>query len=258
MHAVKRWFAEDTNPERPRRRPGRRDRRDGPLHRPLRRARHAARGAGAHERRLDGLRDGQPEPRGRARGGRHVRARHRHRPLGLPEPDQQRPVLPGRLPRRARRARPLDHRGDEDGRRRRASPRSSPTPSCARTTSSRPSSTATSHRRWPPPSPTRPAPRARPPRSPRWATRRTTSARSYAAERRRTHGYTWVERRSACCSGGRRSACQRRAPASMTRQDAAVRHAAACGSSSPLGVSRQSQRQLAAAQLGRAPSLRAA
>ena len=35
-----------------------------------------------------------------------TRARHRHRPLGLPEPDQQRALLPGHLPRRARRPRP--------------------------------------------------------------------------------------------------------------------------------------------------------
>ena len=37
-------------------------------------------------------------------------------PHGLPEPDQQRPLLPGHLPRRARRPRARDHRGDEDGR----------------------------------------------------------------------------------------------------------------------------------------------
>ena len=34
-----------------------------------------------------------------------LRADHRHGPLGLPQPDQQRPRLPGHLPRRARRAR---------------------------------------------------------------------------------------------------------------------------------------------------------
>ena len=44
-----------------------------------------------------------------------VRADHGDRPLGLPEPDQQRPVLPGRLPRRPRRAGALDHGGHEDG-----------------------------------------------------------------------------------------------------------------------------------------------
>ena len=62
---------------------------------------------------------------------------HGDRPLRLPEPDQQRARLPGHLPRRARRARARDHRGDEDGRRARRSPASSPTTSCARTTSSR-------------------------------------------------------------------------------------------------------------------------
>ncbi len=38
-------------------------------------------------------------------------------PLGLPEPDQQRALLPWDLPRRARRGRAQDHRGDEAGRR---------------------------------------------------------------------------------------------------------------------------------------------
>ena len=38
---------------------------------------------------------------------------HRDRPLGLPEPGQQRAVLPVHLPRRARRRRDDDHRGDE-------------------------------------------------------------------------------------------------------------------------------------------------
>ena len=78
-----------------------------------------------------------------------VRADHGHRPLGLPEPDQQRPLLPGHLPRRAGRARARDHRGHEDGRRARRSPRSCPRTSCARTTSSPRCSTAT----WPTPSP---------------------------------------------------------------------------------------------------------
>ena len=46
---------------------------------------------------------------------RALRPRDRHRPQRLPEPDQQRPLLPRHLPRRARRPRPRDHRGDEDG-----------------------------------------------------------------------------------------------------------------------------------------------
>ena len=61
--------------------------------------------AGEDERRRDRLRDGQPDPRGDARGGRALRADHGHRALGLPEPDQQRALLPGDLPRRARRRR---------------------------------------------------------------------------------------------------------------------------------------------------------
>ena len=62
-------------PRAPRGRPGRRDRRRRPVRRPLRRPRDAGRGARAHEPRRDGVRDGQPEPRGHARGGRAVRAR---------------------------------------------------------------------------------------------------------------------------------------------------------------------------------------
>ena len=52
-----------------------------------------------------------------SRGGRGVRADPRHRSLRLPQPDQQRPVLPRHLPRRARRAGHADHRADEDSRR---------------------------------------------------------------------------------------------------------------------------------------------
>ena len=46
-----------------------------------------------------------PTPEVAARGDRGRRRRDRHRPLRLPEPDQQRARLPRRLPRRARRAR---------------------------------------------------------------------------------------------------------------------------------------------------------
>ena len=48
-----------------------------------------------------------------AQGGAR-RRHHRHRPLGLSEPGQQRPVLPVHLPRRARLRRHHDQRGDED------------------------------------------------------------------------------------------------------------------------------------------------
>ena len=58
---------------------------------------------------------GQPRPGdpARARQGGAPRLHHRHRPHRLPEPGQQRPVLPVHLPRRARRRRHHDQRGDE-------------------------------------------------------------------------------------------------------------------------------------------------
>ena len=74
----------------------------------------------------DRLRDGQPDARGPARGGLGATSRSWPPAARLPEPDQQRARLPGRLPRRARRARPRDRRGDEARRRprdRRASSR---------------------------------------------------------------------------------------------------------------------------------------
>ena len=58
--------------------------------------------------------------RRRKRGA--ARRDHRHRALRLSEPGQQRPVLPVHLPRRARRRRHHDQRGDEARRRARASP----------------------------------------------------------------------------------------------------------------------------------------
>ena len=81
----------------------------------------------------DRVRDGQPRPRDHARGaqGGPPRRDHRDRPLGLPEPGQQRPGLPLHLPRRARRARDHDQRRDEDRRglrdRRRSPARTCPT-----------------------------------------------------------------------------------------------------------------------------------
>ena len=78
-----------------------------------------------------------------AQGGA-ARRDHRHRPLGLSQPGQQRPRLPLHLPRRARRARDRDQRGDEDRRRQCAWPswrarrcrRKSPRPMAARSTAS--------------------------------------------------------------------------------------------------------------------------
>ncbi len=61
------------------------------------------RGRGAHDgSRRDRLRDGEPGARGAAGGGPRRRRDHGHRPLGLPEPDQQRARVPGRLQGRAR------------------------------------------------------------------------------------------------------------------------------------------------------------
>ena len=106
--------------------------------------------------RRDRLRDGEPESRGRPGGDRGPRRGDRDRPHRLPEPDQQRPRVPGHLPRRTRRPRA-----------RRSTPRwSSPPPArsrptiadgraLARTTSSRASSTAPSRRRSRRRSPTR-------------------------------------------------------------------------------------------------------
>ncbi len=115
MNGVKRWFAEVDEPRLPRRRPGGRDRRRRPADRGLGGAGAARGGPRADEPRRDGLRDGQPKPRGQPRGGRAVCADHGDRALGLPQPDQQRALLPGHLPRRPRRARAGDHGGDEDG-----------------------------------------------------------------------------------------------------------------------------------------------
>ena len=57
-----------------------------------------------------------PEPEVMPEEAAAARAHHRHGPLRLPEPDQQRAVLPRAVPRCARRARRRDHRGDEAGR----------------------------------------------------------------------------------------------------------------------------------------------
>ena len=57
-----------------------------------------------------------PDPEIRPEQVRGHRRGHRHRPQRLPQPDQQRAVLPGHLPRRARRRRHHHHRGHEAGR----------------------------------------------------------------------------------------------------------------------------------------------
>ena len=52
-----------------------------------------------------GARQSRARDHARRRQGGAARRDHRHRPLGLSEPGQQRPVLPVHLPRRARRRR---------------------------------------------------------------------------------------------------------------------------------------------------------
>ena len=96
-----------------RRRAGRRRRR----RRRLRARRVHRRGGAPDGRRRDRVRDGQPRPRGPARGRLRRRGDHGHGPLRLPEPDQQRARVPGHLPRRAGRARAHDRRVDEARRR---------------------------------------------------------------------------------------------------------------------------------------------
>ena len=130
----------------------RRDRRHGPGRSACRaRASSRAEALRRMNARRDGLRDGQPQPRGLARGGR-ARTCGSWPPAARTTRTRSTTCsLPGHLPRRARRARALDHRGDEDGRRPGDRRDRRPRTSCARTTSSPRSSTATS----PPPSPRR-------------------------------------------------------------------------------------------------------
>ena len=134
MPAVKRALASGDESGTAVGRRGRRDRGRRPADRAVGRARDAGVGARADEPRPDRVRAGQPGSRGGARGGASVRPDPRHRPLGLPEPDQQRAVLPRRVPRRARRPRDPDHRVDEDRRRARDRRHRRPTTNCARTT----------------------------------------------------------------------------------------------------------------------------
>ena len=63
-----------------------------------------------HGRRRDRLRAGQPGPRDRPGRGPPARRRRGDRPVGLPQPDQQRARLPRRLPRAARRVGQPDRR----------------------------------------------------------------------------------------------------------------------------------------------------
>ncbi len=64
----------------------------------------------------DRVRDGEPDARGAAERRRRSSHDRRHRALRLPEPDQQRPCVPGHVPRRA--GRPRLRGDDRDGARR--------------------------------------------------------------------------------------------------------------------------------------------
>ena len=140
---------------------GRRDGRRRRLHRRLRR--HGARGGRGRrwppEAIIFALANPNPEVHPDV-AHRHA-ARRRHRPLRLPQPDQQRAGLPRHLPGRLRRRRHRDHRGHEAGRRRRARRRSSAT-TWPRTSSCRRRSTRASAPRSPPPSPRPPGPTGSP------------------------------------------------------------------------------------------------
>ncbi|GAA3303243.1 hypothetical protein GCM10020295_51280 [Streptomyces cinereospinus] len=70
---------------------------------------------GGHGRRRDRVRAREPRPRGRPGNRPPDRGSCGHRPLRLPQPDQQRAGLPGRLPRSAGRAVPHGQHGDDAG-----------------------------------------------------------------------------------------------------------------------------------------------
>jgi hypothetical protein len=112
---------------------GRGHRGRGPVPGPVRPRRADARHGARHGAPPHRLRAGEPHARDHARGRARRRPRrdHRHRPVGLSQPGQQRPVLPLHLPRRARRRRDHDQRRDGRSPASTASPRS-PAPRPAR------------------------------------------------------------------------------------------------------------------------------
>jgi hypothetical protein len=98
MDPDKALFAQKTAPQ-----PARGDRRRRHLPGPVGRRRAQGRHGGHDGRQAADLRAGQPDAGDHARGGQGGarRRHHGHRPHRLPEPGQQRPVLPLHLPRRA-------------------------------------------------------------------------------------------------------------------------------------------------------------
>ena len=106
--------AEDQRPQ-----ARRRDRRRRHLSRPLRRRRPHARARQENgDRPADhGARQSQSRDHARTRASRAAGRDDLHRALRLPQPGQQRPVLPLYFPRRARCRRERDQRGDEARRR---------------------------------------------------------------------------------------------------------------------------------------------
>ena len=119
LNPAKQWFAENTNA----------NRKAGSLAEVHARRRRLRRRVGRHGsltaddlrtmgRDPDRVRHGEPRSRDPSRGGRRHRRGDRHRPQRLPQPDQQRAVLPRHLPRRARRRGHHHHRGHEAGGRR--------------------------------------------------------------------------------------------------------------------------------------------
>ena len=90
------WLAEHTNAGRHLRHAGRRAGRGGRLHRRVRAEPVRGGGAGDDGGPLDRVRAGQPGPRGRSGAGGAARRGGRHRPVRLPQPDQQRARVPRR------------------------------------------------------------------------------------------------------------------------------------------------------------------
>ena len=117
LNPAKVWFAEHTNPRGVRRHAARSVRRRRFLPRPLRPAHGAAGDGGRHGPRRHRVRARQPGAGDPAGADRGPGTRDRHRALRLPEPGEQRALLPRPLPRHVRQLRHDDLGGHEDRRR---------------------------------------------------------------------------------------------------------------------------------------------